>query len=326
VNEGRYEAGARELDRLRYYTSDQGTVSYLLPGTQLFRGPGTFAGGQIQGRFTVPRLEYPDTVLVPNGTYVRQPNTGRVSILAWQDTLAWASFSAGLALAETMVGSDVKLPEVELFADHIRLSPTETTVVPKRFNLVGRLTDESGILLAPSPDYGLSFFVSDRSARVDLANYFSYDLNSATAGRFRYPVELQNSSDSATVTASDNWLNRRRVVCRLKTDLGEVLRIDSCLAYPNPSSGPTRFTFLLSSAAQVSVRVYTISGRLVRHIEPQPCLFGYNQIEWDGLDKDGAPLANGIYLYKLDARVAQVSAGSTRTASASVRDKLIIRR
>lgn len=325
--QGRFEAAAFELSRQRYYSSSQGSVSYLLPGTELFRGPGTFATGWLEGGFTVPTLAYPDTVIVPNGTYIRLPNTGRVSVLAWSDTTAWAGFSPGLALADSArPGSDSLPPQLELFADNVRLSPTETTAVPKRFGLIGRVADESGILLAPSADYGLSFFISDRAARVDLGNYFSYDLNSATAGQFRCPVELQKNRDSVVVTVSDNLLNRRIVTCRLRTDLGEGLRIDSCLVFPNPSSGPVLFTFLLSAPAQVSVRIYSISGRLVRSIEPRPCLFGYNQIEWDGNDKDGQPLANGIYLFKLDARSAQLSAGAVRGTSASIRDKLIIRR
>uniref|UniRef100_A0A7C4GGC4 T9SS type A sorting domain-containing protein n=1 Tax=candidate division WOR-3 bacterium TaxID=2052148 RepID=A0A7C4GGC4_UNCW3 len=324
---GRFEAAAFELSRQRYYSSSQGSVSYLLPGTTLFRGPGTFADGRLEGGFTVPALAYPDTVIVPNGTYIRLPNTGRVSLLAWSDTLAWGCFSAGLALADSPPpGADSAPPQLELFADHIRLSPTDTTIVPKRFGLMGRLFDESGILLASGTDYGLSFFVSDRTARVELANHFSYDLNSATTGQFRHPVELQKSRDSVVVTVSDNLLNRRIVTCRLKTDLGEGLRIDSCLVYPNPSSGPTRFTFLLSAPALVSVKIYSISGRLVSSIEPQPCQFGYNQIEWDGNDHDGQPLPNGIYLFKLDARSAQTSTGMFRGASASVRDKLIVRR
>ncbi|MEO0085445.1 MAG: C25 family cysteine peptidase [candidate division WOR-3 bacterium] len=327
VAQGRFEAAAFELSRRRSYSSSQGSVSYVLPGAGLFRGPGTFTGGRLEGGFTVPALPYPDTVIVPNGSYIRLPNTGRVSVLAWSDTSAWAGFSAGVALVDTPPpGADSTPPQLELFAENVRLSLNDTNAVPRRFSLTGRVADESGILLAPGTDYGLSFFVSDRASRVELGNYFSYDLNSAAAGQFRYPVELQKNRDSVVVTVSDNLLNRRIVACQLKTDLGEGLRIDSCLVFPNPSSGPTLFTFLLSAPAQVSVKVFSISGRMIRSIPPQPCQFGYNQIEWDGNDKEGQPLPNGIYLYKLDARSAQISAGAIRGASASIRDKLIVRR
>jgi hypothetical protein len=55
-----------------------------------------------------------------------------------------------------------------------------------------------------------------------------------------------------------------------------------------------------------------------------PCGFDYNQIEWDGRDKDGQPLANGVYLYKLDARATGSSPRDSR--SASFRDKFIVYR
>jgi flagellar hook assembly protein FlgD len=29
---------------------------------------------------------------------------------------------------------------------------------------------------------------------------------------------------------------------------------------------------------------------------------GFNRVNWDGLDADGDPLANGVYLYKVTAQ------------------------
>ncbi|MBW1896727.1 MAG: hypothetical protein JRI47_06685, partial [Deltaproteobacteria bacterium] len=84
--------------------------------------------------------------------------------------------------------------------------------------------------------------------------------------------------------------------------------------------------FGLSRAALVSVKIFTIAGRLVRVLPPAPCGFDYNQLEWDGLDKDGQPPANGVYLYKLDARVTDLSSAGAQSASASFRDKFIVHR
>jgi flagellar hook assembly protein FlgD len=84
------------------------------------------------------------------------------------------------------------------------------------------------------------------------------------------------------------------------------------------------FTFCLTRAATVSVKVFTIAGRLVRVLPQVACGFDYNQIGWDGLDKDGQSLANGVYLYKLDAQAIGATAADRR--SASFRDKFIIHR
>jgi hypothetical protein len=43
------------------------------------------------------------------------------------------------------------------------------------------------------------------------------------------------------------------------------------------------------------------------------------------LDKDGQPLANGVYLYKLDA-LATESSGGSQSTSASFRGKFIVHR
>jgi hypothetical protein len=53
------------------------------------------------------------------------------------------------------------------------------------------------------------------------------------------------------------------------------------------------------------------------------CQFGYNQLEWDGLDTRGLVPANGVYLYKLDAVATEAMGIGAR---ASFRDKLLIHR
>ena len=120
--------------------------------------------------------------------------------------------------------------------------------------------------------------------------------------------------------------NRVRMTVLLATQLTDALKLSDCLVYPNPTIGAAKFTFSLNRAALVSVKIFTIAGRLVRVLPPAPCGFDYNQLEWDGLDKDGQPLANGVYLYKLDARVTESSSAVAQSASASFRDKFIVHR
>jgi flagellar hook assembly protein FlgD len=114
-----------------------------------------------------------------------------------------------------------------------------------------------------------------------------------------------------------------RVTVLLATQLDDALKLTDCLVFPNPTRGAAKFTFSLSRAAMVSVKIYTIAGRLVRVLPAAPCGFDYNQLEWDGLDKDGQQLANGVYLYKLDA-LATESSGGSQSATASFRDKFIV--
>jgi hypothetical protein len=224
---------------------------------------------------------------------------------------------------------------VSLYADGIRLVPGDTTRVPRSFDLVGRLSDASGIFLVPNLDPAIQDVVLSlrvAGAKIPLAGYFRYDNNSTVSGRFSYPLKLENALDSVTVVASDNMVdptspgqNRTRLTVLLEAQREDDLKLTDCLVYPNPTGGAAKFTFSLSRAAMVSVKVFTIAGRLVRLLPPAPCGFDYNQLEWDGLDKDGQPLANGVYLYKLDARATESSSGG-QSASAAFRDKFIVHR
>ena len=324
VEKGMYGISARELDWFRIYSSEGGSVNYVLPGYQLYSAPGSFSSGRLECAFVVPRLDYPDTVVVPNGRYIRQANTASVSLLCWDEEAGYSSVRNTIALGDTAAVQDTSGPQIALLADGRPLVPGDTAEVPKDPTLEGVLSDPSGILVASVPDYGLSLYVGDRtSGRIDLLPYFAYDKNSATTGRFSCPVTVSSGLDSLTLVVSDNLRNRRVATCYVSTEPSDALRIESGLVYPNPASGPAYFCFELPRAAFVTVKIYSISGRFVRRLPEQPCVFGYNQVEWDGRDEFGAVPANGVYLYKIDARAAEAGVAQS---SASFRDKFLIQR
>jgi flagellar hook assembly protein FlgD len=60
------------------------------------------------------------------------------------------------------------------------------------------------------------------------------------------------------------------------------------------------FLFRLTHDADVKIRVFTIAGRLVREMTHRG-VGGDNVVAWDGTDENGSPLANGTYLFKLEA-------------------------
>ncbi|NPV14255.1 hypothetical protein HPY86_04920 [candidate division WOR-3 bacterium] len=328
LNQGYYEIRATEAARERYYFSDAANITYILPGQEIFRGTGSFQNSTFSGTFIVPKTDYPDTIVVGNGRYVRKRETCLISAILWHGTDARTLLSAPMYLSPNPAPTtDSQAPEITLRADNVLLRLKDTTWVPKRFTLHGTVTDPSGVLLLPDPAYGLKLYLSDPAKQIQLNDRFTYDDNSATTGRFSYPLTLEQTFDSLIILVADNLLNRRIGTYYLKTDLREQLRIDTCLVFPNPVKDRAIFTFTLTRPARVTVKIFTISGRLVRIIGPQECGFGYNQIEWDGCDRDGTPLANGIYLYKIDAQTGEILSGDQfQTRSASCRDKLIVHR
>jgi hypothetical protein len=82
--------------------------------------------------------------------------------------------------------------------------------------------------------------------------------------------------------------------------------IQNAFAFPNPFDEElgTHFTFTLEGdgPANLLLRVYTVSGRLIYDRTLTGVLPGYHQIAWNGEDAESDKLANGVYLYRLIAR------------------------
>ncbi len=132
--------------------------------------------------------------------------------------------------------------------------------------------------------------------------------------------------------ASDNMVdptnpgtNRTFVTVILKTDLGGGAQlIQNCLVYPNPADGRGPF----------HVRAYPGGHRLGEDIHdcgPTGARTAASTVRVrlqrnrvGRSDNEGRSLANGVYLYKLDARA--VGAGAGQSAGASFRDKFVIYR
>ena len=73
---------------------------------------------------------------------------------------------------------------------------------------------------------------------------------------------------------------------------------------PNPWNPETRIPYEISAgrgAVDVTLKVYDISGRLVRTLVNEPVPTGGHSARWDGRDESGSDVASGIYLYRLQA-------------------------
>jgi len=93
------------------------------------------------------------------------------------------------------------------------------------------------------------------------------------------------------------------------------LEIDYLINYPNPFSGGTTFVYnLRDEADEVVIRVYTISGRLIKEIDLGSRSYGKREYYWDGNDDGGEEIASGVYLYKIVA-VQYNEGGTDRTAT-----------
>lgn len=98
---------------------------------------------------------------------------------------------------------------------------------------------------------------------------------------------------------------------RVKFDVILESSITHMMNYPNPFSTKTRFVFTLTGMEvpdELIIQIMTVTGRVVREITQDqlgPIRIGRNISEyaWDGRDEFGDQLANGVYLYRVTARI-----------------------
>ena len=85
--------------------------------------------------------------------------------------------------------------------------------------------------------------------------------------------------------------------------------------FPNPfvpRSG-THFAYYLTKGAdEVTLKIYTITGRLILTVDTLDASVSFNEFHFDGYDVDGEPLANGVYLYKFTARFTNAEGNTVR--------------
>jgi hypothetical protein len=82
-------------------------------------------------------------------------------------------------------------------------------------------------------------------------------------------------------------------------DLG--LASSTLSSHPNPFSQRISLRFRLSAAEDVSLEVFDVSGRLVKHLAQGTHAEGLHEAFWNGEDHGGVPVSAGIYFLRLKA-------------------------
>jgi hypothetical protein len=78
---------------------------------------------------------------------------------------------------------------------------------------------------------------------------------------------------------------------------------------PNPATSATLLRYALPGPSLVSLKVYDISGRLIRELDRGERSAGVHPVRWDGRNGAGLLVPGGVYFYRLEA------GGYTRTRS-----------
>ncbi|HTY57733.1 MAG TPA: FlgD immunoglobulin-like domain containing protein, partial [Bacteroidota bacterium] len=80
---------------------------------------------------------------------------------------------------------------------------------------------------------------------------------------------------------------------------GTPVEVDLEQNYPNPFNPTTTITYSLKSKRQVVLKIFDSSGREIRRLVSEVQPMGDHKVVWDGTNRSGAPVASGIYFYRL---------------------------
>jgi len=102
---------------------------------------------------------------------------------------------------------------------------------------------------------------------------------------------------------NDTLATQARAVGETTTGSGESgtppFSLGQC--YPNPFNPATTIGFTLGEAVHVRLRIYDVSGRLVRELANGRRRTGPHSEIWDGTDRAGRGVSSGVYFYRLEA-------------------------
>ena len=300
----------KEIDRQTLgnngITGDDGQLIILdfkTLGETLFKGQATVTNGEFDFEFVVPR----DTG-IPVGP-------GKVSFYAKQDNIlddkSGYNFNVQIGGINENAEEDNIGPVISLFMnDENFVSGGITNEQP---TLIAKLQDDNGINTASGIGHDITAIIDgDETNPIILNDYYQANVDDFQNGRLSYPFrDLEPGLHVLTLKAWDVYNNSSTSDIEfLVRDKDDELVISNVLNYPNPFIDYTEFWFNHNSSdvLDVSVQIFTVSGKLVRTINGQT--MGGSKITsslskdivWDGRDDFGDKIGKGVYIYKLKVR------------------------
>ncbi len=308
------------------FLSAMPTPYYRVRDDLLWRGEVAVTNGRFAASFVVPKdISYANrrgrvmAYAVGNGTHAHG---------ATQRVIVGGTNPAPI--------SDAKGPSLRVFVG-------DTTFVSGGFvaqgaSLLVKLDDDTGInTVGAGVGHELLLILNgDEAKAINLGPRFEADPGAPNRGLVRYSLDdLKPGLNRLKVRAWDVVGNVSETEVSFTVAETENLRLQHVLAFPNPSTGPVRFTFEhnqpAGTAARVRLQVFTLDGRLVRafdHAETLPAgalTSGRVQIAWDGRDADGDRLAPGVYLFRVRVERDAVAEGPSHDVAEAIERLVVLR-
>ena len=209
-------------------------------------------------------------------------------------------------------GGDVESPTSYILEDLIYSEPFDED----EFNTVMRRdssgTEETYYEDGPQGGAFVSKFAYLGDADADGFNELAVAFQGIDDSTFVIQETFNDTTNTYDRTTIERNPNENRVFLRVLQGDGLTVKIvderiilpsDYRLSenYPNPFNPSTTFSFTLPTDKAVSVKVYDVTGRLVRTLVDDAFhVAGTYEVTWDGTNGAGQPVASGTYLYALE--------------------------
>jgi hypothetical protein len=267
-----------------------GDFNFTINGSILYRGEISIENGHYNAIVPIPK----DVTFGSNS---------RISLYAWNDQSDAAGYTESVVIdgTDTSAAIDTTGPQIDVYLDDMNFRSGD--VVKSNATLIIELADKNGINTSTvGVGHRLTATISNPERAFDLGDYYHSNLDTYQSGEVRYPlVDLNDGKYTLSVKAWDTYNNSSEAEITFGVSSEEGLALLNVMNYPNPFSRATTFTFQRNSIdpIDVDVKIYTIAGRLIQTLGVQDIVDRFVQIPWNGKDRDGDELANGVYFYKL---------------------------
>ncbi|XCF06164.1 type IX secretion system sortase PorU [Tamlana crocina] len=270
-------------------------------GEIIFRGQASVKNGQFEFDFVVPK-----DIGIPVGF-------GKVSFYAKNQELTQDRSGASV--------NTVKIGGLNENAEEDNIGPMITLYMNDESFVSGGITNESPTLLAKLEDANgintasgighdiVAILDGDETNPIILNDYYQTEVDDYTKGLVNFPMrDLEPGLHTLTLKAWDVYNNSATSEIQfIVFDKDEDLVINNVLNYPNPFVNYTEFWFNHNSSEplDVSIQIFTVSGKLVRTLNGQTSGGAITNsslsrdLVWDGRDDFGDKIGKGVYVYKL---------------------------
>lgn len=261
----------------------------------MYRGKASITNGEFSFSFVVPK----------DIDYAFGP--GRISYYAADGTNDANGYNESFIVGGTNPNAvvDGDGPKIDLYMNDNKF--VAGSITNENPDLLGVLFDDNGInTVGNGIGHDLVAVLDENTEKsIVLNDYYQSDLNSYQSGIVRYPFsKLSEGKHTLTLRAWDVYNNSNTAQTDFVVSSSANLALQHVLNYPNPFTTYTKFMFEHNKPCEtldVSIQVFTVSGRLVKTLETLVKCEGFRseQITWDGLDDFGDKIGRGVYVYRL---------------------------